>query len=182
MSGPAEKASHRPERKRSGPPNRPDRETGPEKEARVVEKVRGFCESLCGAEGLELVHVEYLRDRGGRVLRLYIDRPGGVTVDDCAYVSRQLGDWLDVSLDDIGPYSLEVSSPGPERPLGKASDFDRFRGRKARISISPPRQGRKNFTGFLGGVSNGTVSLETEEGFVEIPLAKIRKARLVDGE
>jgi ribosome maturation factor RimP len=177
-----ENASRRPEKKHSGAPNQPERESGPEKEARVLERVRGFSESLCGAEGLELVHVEYLRDRGGRVLRLYIDRPGGVTVDDCAHVSRQLGDWLDVSLDDIGPYSLEVSSPGPERPVGKASDFDRFRGRKAKISISPPRQGRKNFTGFLGGVSNGKVSLETAEGVVEISLAEIRKARLVDGE
>jgi ribosome maturation factor RimP len=126
--------------------------------------------------------VEYLRDRGGRVLRLYIDRPGGVTIDDCAHVSRQLGDWLDVSLDDIGPYSLEVSSPGPERPIGRSSDFERFKGRKAKLAISPPRQGRKNFTGFLNGLSDGKVILETAEGKVEISLAEIRKARLVDGE
>ncbi len=131
---------------------------------------------------MELVYTEYLRDRGGRVLRLYIDRPGGVTLDDCARISRQVSDWLDVSMDDIGPYNLEVSSPGPERPLGRIADFKRFRGRKAKISISPPRQGRKNFTGFLLGVSEGRVSLQTAEGVVEIPMAEIRKARLADGE
>jgi ribosome maturation factor RimP len=116
------------------------------------------------------------------VLRVFIDRTGGVTVDDCARISRQLSDWLDVGVEDVGPYSLEVSSPGPERPLGKISDFERFLGRKARISITPPRQGRKNFTGFLIGVTGGVVSLETADGIEEIPFEKIRKARLVDGE
>jgi ribosome maturation factor RimP len=179
-----------PEKKeRPGPGNRnrwrrkqKDRLTGPEKEALVLERVNRFAEPLCESEGIELVYTEYLREQGGRVLRIYIDRPGGVTVDDCARVSRQVGDWLDVSLEEIGPYSLEVSSPGPERPIGKASDYERFRGRKAKISLSTPRGGRKNFTGFLLGVTDGRVSLETAEGTVEISMAEIRKARLVDGE
>lgn len=156
--------------------------TGPEKETRVIEQVNRFAEPLCAAEGIELVHAEYLRDRGGRVLRLYIDKPEGVSLDDCAWISRQVSDWLDVSLDDIGPYSLEVSSPGPERPLGKISDYERFVDRKAKISVSPPLQGKKNVTGVLKGVFEGAVLLETVEGPVAIPLEQIRRARLVDGE
>lgn len=179
MSAPGEKQTRRRGRSRGGDRGR---ETGPQREARVLEQVNRFAGPLCEAEGLELVHVEYLRDRGGRVLRVFIDRPEGVTVDDCARISRQLSDWLDVAVEDVGPYSLEVSSPGPERPLGKISDYERFPGRKAKISITPPRQGRKNFTGFLIGVSDGVVSLETADGIEEIPFEKIRKARLVDGE
>ncbi len=174
-------------KKKEIPPAADDRRrggrmTGPEKEALVIERVNRFAEPLCAAEGIELVHAEYLRDRGGRVLRLYIDRPEGVSLDDCAWISRQVSDWLDVSLDDIGPYSLEVSSPGPERPLGKTSDYDRFRDRRAKISVSPSWQGKKNFTGILKGVSGGEVLLETVEGAVAIPLKQIRRARLVDGE
>ncbi|MGD8367082.1 MAG: ribosome maturation factor RimP [Desulfobacterales bacterium] len=182
MSAPGEKAYRSPGKPEDRRRKRKDRLTGPEKEALVLDRVNRFAEPLCESEGMELVHVEYLREQGGRVLRIYIDRPEGVTVDDCARISRQVGDWLDVSLEEIGPYSLEVSSPGPERPIGRASDFERFRGRKAKISISPPREGRKNFTGFLLGVKAGRISLQTVDGMVEIPMEEIRKARLADGE
>jgi ribosome maturation factor RimP len=155
---------------------------GPEKEARVLDHVRRFSEPLCEAEGMELVLVEYIRESGGRVLRLYIDKPGGISLDDCSWISRQVGDYLDANLEEIGPYRLEVSSPGFERPLGKVTDYDRFSGRKAKITTAAPRQGRKNFTGFLVGVIDGAVAMEVDGKTVSIPLAEIRKARLVDGE
>ena len=93
------------------------RQSGPENEKVIIGRIEALAEPLCESEGLELVHVEYQREAGGRILRLYIDRSGGVSLDDCVSVSRQLNDLLDVKLEDIGPYTLEVTSPGPERPL-----------------------------------------------------------------
>ncbi len=83
-----------------------------------------IAEPLCLSEGLELVHIEFQREQAGRTLRLFLDKPGGVTLDDCVNISRQLSDLLDVSLDEeTPPYNLEVSSPGVPRPLGKISDL-----------------------------------------------------------
>ena len=102
-------------------------------------------EPVCAAAGLELVLAEFRRESTGRILRLYIDRPdGGVTLDDCAAISRQVTDLLDVSLEDIGPYNLEVSSPGIERPLVKTADYQRFTGKTARIQLHAPLNGQKN--------------------------------------
>ena len=72
---------------------------------------------------LELIQVEYQRESNGRILRLYVDKPDGIIIDDCIAVSRQMGDILDVHLEDVGPYSLEVTSPGLERPLARKQDF-----------------------------------------------------------
>ena len=81
----------------------------------VIALVNTLAEPLCKNEGMELVHVEYQREAAGWVLRLYIDQPGGVRLEDCSRVSRQLGDLLDVTVENIGPYNLEVSSPGINR-------------------------------------------------------------------
>ena len=86
-------------------------------EQKVAGLVRSLAEPLCDSEGLELVHVEFQRESGGRILRLYIDKPDGIKLDDCVGVSRQINDILDVNLEGLGPYSLEVTSPRPERPL-----------------------------------------------------------------
>ncbi|MBW1849854.1 MAG: ribosome maturation factor RimP [Deltaproteobacteria bacterium] len=131
---------------------------------------------------MELVHIEYQRERGGRKLRFYIDKPGGVTLDDCVNINRQSGDLLDVILEDTGPYNLEVSSPGPERPLGKETDFERFRGRTARIKTTQRVDGRKKFKGVLMGISKGTVNLRVEDQTVFIPFGEISRARLVDDQ
>ncbi|MCP4111224.1 MAG: ribosome maturation factor RimP [Desulfobacteraceae bacterium] len=157
---------------------------------------------------MELVHVEYQRETGGRVLRIYIDGPGGVTLDDCVGISRQLSDLLDVSLEDSDaeenePYSLEVSSPGTERPLGKESDFERFKGSIAKIKTAPSDgtgnsrpQKQKTYKGVLLGISetpqiSGQVSeqnsqspeifvnLLVNEETVSIPFREITRARLV---
>ena len=146
----------------------------------IVAQVNSLAQRLCEAEGMELVHVEFQREAGGRILRIYIYRPAGVTLDDCVNVSRQLGDLLDVSLADVGPYNLEVSSPGTDRPLSKEIDYDRFKGNTARIKTTTPIGGQKNFKGVLSGISGGMVSLLVGDKSVAIPIAQIARARLVD--
>ena len=156
------------------------RRSGSKKEKDIIKQVEVFAEPLCESEGLELVHVEYQREPGGRILRLYIDRAAGVALDDCVNVSRQLNNLLDVYLDDIGPYSLEVTSPGPERPLSKLQDYERFKGRKAKIKTWQPINGQKNFTGIILGVAAEQIKLSSNEKTVAIPFGDISKARLVD--
>ncbi|RPJ77142.1 MAG: ribosome maturation factor RimP [Desulfobacteraceae bacterium] len=152
----------------------------PADERTVVAKAQALAEALCDAQGLELVHVEFLRDRGGRVLRLFIDKLGGVTLEDCAAVSRELGDVLDVHLPDIGRYHLEVSSPGVNRPLSRERDFERFKGHTARIRTVRPIDGQRTFTGILAGVSGGAVILAKGPGTVALPIEDISKAQLVN--
>ena len=135
---------------------------------------------LCESEGIELVHLEYQRESSGWILRLYIDKPGGVTLDDCTNVSRQMNDLLDVHLDEIGPYNLEVTSPGPERPLVKAQDFEKFEGNLAKIKTVRPFDGQKNFKGVLMGISREQVKLRVGQETIAIALTDISKARLVN--
>jgi ribosome maturation factor RimP len=111
---------------------------------------------------------------------VYIDRSGGVALDDCVNVSRQLNDLLDVHLDHIGPYNLEVTSPGPQRPLSKLEDYKRFKGHLAKIKTLQPISGQKNFTGMIAGLKAEKVTLSSKEKTVDIPFGEISKARLVD--
>lgn len=142
--------------------------------------VYDLAEPLCASESLELVHVEFQREPGGRILRVYIDKPGGAGLDDCVRISRQLGDLLDVYIGDDIAYHLEVSTPGLERPLGRATDFDRFKGKSVKIRTRTPIKGRKTFTGKLLGITEGTVHLEQKDIIVAIPHKDISKARLVN--
>ncbi len=146
----------------------------------VASRVSRLAEPVCRDEDLELVYVQYRRETNGRVLRLFIDKTGGVSLEDCTRVSRQLSDILDVNLEDIGPYHLEVSSPGTDRPLGKPEDFVRFTGHRARIRTLQPINGRKNFTGILKGISADGVCLACDREETVIPLEKISIARLVN--
>ena len=146
----------------------------------LVAQAESLAQRLCEAEGVELVHVEFQREAGGRILRLYIDQPGGVTLNDCMNISRQMGDLLDVAIESAGPYNLEVSSPGTDRPLSKESDYERFKGAVARIKTLKPIGGQKNFKGVLSGLSGGIVSLLIGDRTVAIPLREIARARLVD--
>jgi ribosome maturation factor RimP len=157
-----------------------NRRSGSKKEKDIIKQVEALAEPLCDSEGLELVHVEYQRESAGRILRLYIDRAGGVTLDDCVNVSRQLNDLLDVYLDDIGSYNLEVTSPGPERPLSKPKDYERFKGCRAKIKTWQPVNDQKNFTGIILGVAEDQIKLSSNEKTVVIPYGNISKARLVD--
>ncbi len=151
-----------------------------ERKEKIIARVKDLIEPLCEAEGMELVHLEFQREAVGRILRLYIDSPGGVKLDDCVRVSRQSGDLLDVYLENTGPYSLEVSSPGPSRPLVKKLDFERFKGSRTRIMTAQPIEGQKNFKGVLLGISDGIVKLSIDDKIVAIPYQEITKARLAD--
>ncbi len=142
--------------------------------------VRNIAEPFFEAEGIEFVHVEHLSDGGGRVLRVFMDKPGGTTLDDCVYVSRQLGDLLDIEIEDDIPYRLEVSSPGPDRPLGKEEDFHRFRGNMAKIKTERPVDGQKNFTGELLGVQEGNVRMKVDGQILAFPCKGIIKANLIN--
>lgn len=168
---------HKPRKK---PLDHRNRQPGSKKDKHIIGQVGELAEPLCESEGLELIHVEYQREPGGRILRLYIDRAGGVSLEDCVNVSRQLNNLLDVYLDDIGPYNLEVTSPGPDRPLSKLQDYERFKGRKAKIKTWQPIDDQKNFTGIISGVVAERIKLTSNEKTIAIPFGDIAKARLVD--
>ncbi len=142
------------------------------------ERIQQVCEPVCLAENIELVMVECSGAGKKPLVRLYIDKPGGVTIDDCVHMTRQLGDLIDVYIDDIGSYRLEVSSPGPNRPLTKPADFDRFKGSRIRVEVEEPVDGRKRFTGILGKNKSGIVELSVDNEMVKLPMDKIKKARL----
>ncbi len=126
--------------------------------------------------GFELVDLQ--ASNGGRLLRLFIDKPGGVSVQDCAAVSRQLSRVLEV--EGVAYERLEVSSPGLDRALRKAGDFARFAGHKAEVRMrTPDASGRRRFVGVLRGAEAGQVSLEMEGGQVALSLDDVERARLV---
>ena len=152
----------------------------PVNEKKVVQQVWALAETLCASEGLELIQVEYQRESAGRILRLYIDKPGGINLEDCVGVSRQMGDILDVALETAGPYNLEVTSPGPERPLAKKQDYEKFKGSRVKIKTNHRLNGQKNFTGVLLGISNDQVKLQIGEQIIKLSHVNISKARLVE--
>ncbi len=113
-------------------------------------------------------------------MRLYIDQPGGVTLEDCVNISRQLSDLLDVGLETDEPYSLEVSSPGANRPLGKLEDYNRFKGQEAKIQVAEPIDGQKNLKGTLMGAEDQLIAILTHEKTVAVHFDTITKARLIN--
>lgn len=144
----------------------------------IQSNIRRIAESLCESEGIELVHLEYRRESGGVILRIYIDKPGGVTMDNCTSVSRQLNDLLDIHFEELPPYTLEVSSPGIDRPLVKKGDYEKFEGKTAKVRTKTPINGQKKFTGILSGVSGESLKLAIDGEIVKIPLDEIIKGRL----
>jgi ribosome maturation factor RimP len=146
----------------------------------IVATVEALASPVCESEAMELVHVVYQRERGGKILRIYIDKEGGVTLEDCVLISRQLSDLLDVNLESAGAYSLEVSSPGSDRPLSKLRDFERFKECQAKIRVKKPLEEKKNFTGVLKGIVGETIRIQVREKIVNIPFENISRARLVN--
>jgi len=145
----------------------------------VISRIREFAESLLPAMGLELYDVQFRRENQGWVLRLIIDRIGGVSLDDCSRVSREVSDFLDVEDLIDHQYHLEVSSPGVERTLRSLAECPRFVGEKIRVKLSQERDGQKVFVGRLQEVGDGTLIVELENGAVHIlPWDEINKARL----
>src|SRR6202790_3083570 len=133
----------------------------------TVAKITEIAERVAGSEGIEIVDVELLGAGRGRVLRIFIDRPNGVSHGDCEFISDQVGTILDV--EDVIPgdsYTLEVSSPGLERRLSKPKDFERFVGQTARIVLREPVENQRRWQGKLAGFSDGMVALEPSAGKV----------------
>lgn len=126
--------------------------------------------------GYELVDVQ--ASNGGRLLRLFIDKPGGITLDDCAAISRHLTRVL--AVEGIDYERLEVSSPGLDRPLRKERDFVRFAGQKAEVRMrTPDASGRRKFVGMLRGADAGQVSMELEGQTVQLTLEDVDRAKLI---
>ena len=143
-------------------------------------KIKALAETLLQEEKMELADMELLREGRGWVLRLFIDKTGGITLDDCASVSRQFGDQLEV--EDLIPfrYSLEVSSPGLDRPLKKDQDFLRHIGNQIQVITRSPWEGRSFFKGkMLDYQVSGALMLAEKKKVWEIPVSLIAKARLV---
>jgi len=147
-----------------------------------AEQIRQLAEPLLTSEGMELILVECLQMRSHWLVRIYMDREGGVTVDDCAQISNQLGDLLDVHDTPPGPYTLEVSSPGLDRPLDRDQDFLKYRGSRVHLRLTEKIEGRRDFRGELVGYEDsddGKILVVKVEGKTfRIPRKTVVKANL----
>lgn len=153
-----------------------EKENGKKKTADVV---RNIADRILLSEGMELVDLEFRQEGRKWVLRLFIDREGGVTIDDCANISRQLSVALDVEDFIDRQYLLEVSSPGINRPLTKDTDFIKYKGQKVRIKTSEPIEGQRNFAGILTDFKDGLVILTDDKNEIcRIDKKNILKAKL----
>lgn len=147
--------------------------------AAVEGRVRELAERVAGERGLELVHVEFAGAGRSTALRVFIDKPGGVTHEDCSEVSLHLGTLLDVEDFIHSAYTLEVSSPGLERGLYSRADYERFAGQLARIKSREAVNGQRNFRGRILSVEGDAVEFDDRtSGRVLVPLAAITKANL----
>ena len=145
-----------------------------------TKKLFAIVEPVVNGQVYELVDLEWKHEAGAWVLRVYIDKEGGVSLDDCANVSRELSAVLDVSDELHVPYNLEVSSPGLNRPLRRESDFRRFVGQKAKIRTRVPvGESRRNFSGTLVAVEAGRVRIDVGDQICDVPVDVVEKANLI---
>jgi ribosome maturation factor RimP len=147
----------------------------------VVESVRAIAERVTAGRGLELVDVELKRERGGHFVRLYVDKPGGIGLDELQAVSVEVSAILDAHDPIDSAYTLEVSSPGLDRPLRSEQDYRRFLGRLAKVSSYDLVDGRRHWLGRIEAIEEGVVSLRLErEGgaLARVPFANIAHGRL----
>lgn len=145
----------------------------------IIDEVSQLVGPVIEDMGYELVDVEYVTNYGRWVLRLYVDKEGGITLDDCAQASREVGDLIDVKEIIDHEYVLEVSSPGLNRPLKKEKDYLRALGKKIRVRMISPVEGRRNFTGTLKTFQEGTLGLEMEGRLVTLAWQEVERANLV---
>ena len=144
----------------------------------VIERVHRLVGPVLLSGGLELVEVEYRREARGWVLRFYVDKEGGITLDDCAQISREIGRNLDVEDFITTPYILEVSSPGLTRSLKTEKDFMRYRDCLVKVRTNQPVENRRQFTGRLQGVAEEGIQIEVDGKVFLLPLSLIAKANL----
>jgi ribosome maturation factor RimP len=144
----------------------------------IVERVESLANPILRDEEMELVETEYRREARGWVLRLTIDKEGGVTLDDCARVSREVGRILDIEDVISVPYTLEVSSPGLRRPLHREKDFLKYRDRNIRVKTFAPVENRRQFKGRLLGLVDNCIEMAVDDDLFRIPLSNVAKANL----
>jgi ribosome maturation factor RimP len=147
-------------------------------EREILDRVRAMVDPILLNEGIELVDTEYRRESKGWILRLYLDKEGGVTLDDCTRVSQEVERSLDVEDFIQTPYTLEVSSPGLTRPLKTENDFMKYCHRLIKVKTVDPIENRRQFKGRLLGVSENRIEIEVDGGVFQIPLSNVAKANL----
>jgi ribosome maturation factor RimP len=145
----------------------------------IIDTVARLAAPIFDDLGLELVEVQFRREQVGWVLRLVIYRPTGVTVDDCATTSREVGRLLDVEDLIEQPYHLEVTSPGLDRPLKTPRDFARYQGQKVKVVTNAPVEGQNVITGLIEQAGESRVTVTTGGDRIAIPYERIAKAKLV---
>jgi len=144
----------------------------------IVGQVQAIVNPILLSEGLELVEIQYRRETRGWVLRLFIDKEGGVTLDDCTRISQEIGRNLDVEDFILTPYILEVSSPGLTRPLKEEKDFIKYCNHLVKVKTLNPIEGHQQFKGKLLKVAEKQIEIETEGRVFRIPLSNVAKANL----
>ena len=142
------------------------------------DQLRELLAPVVAGLGYQLWELEFMPRSGGGLLRLYIDSPGGITVDDCERVSHGVSETLDAADPIPSHYTLEVSSPGLDRVLRTREHFERFAGERVRLEMMQPIEGRKRFAGRLLGVGESDITLELESGRISLPIEDIHRARL----
>lgn len=146
----------------------------------TAERLQKLLEPVIRSEGLILVELVFRSEGGGKVLRLFVDRPeGGIILDECAMLSRQISDLLDVEDLVAGPHRLEVSSPGLERRLKTGRDFEIFAGRQARLVFRDQADEIRELTGRLKGIQGQDILVESEGRIKAVPQDRMVKANLV---
>lgn len=146
--------------------------------ARTSDFITELLEPVIEGMGYELVGIDYRPNPKSTLVRIYLDKPGGITLEDCEKVSRQVSGVLDVEDPISGQYNLEVSSPGLDRPIFKAGDYDRFAGERVRIRLQGSLDGRRRFAGVLRGLRGDCVVVDEDGVEVSVPLSQIDKANL----
>ena len=146
----------------------------------TITKVQEIAERVGSPAGIEIVDIQWLGGGGSRLLRIFIDKPEGVTHGDCEFISQQVGTIMDV--EDVIPgqrYTLEVSSPGVERKLTKPREFERFVGQKVKVVLREPVENQRHWVGALTNFAEGIITLEPSPGrSVQFPLDQVEKANL----
>jgi len=147
--------------------------------ATIISRLEEMIRPLVESQGGDLVELQYGQPKRGRgILRLFVDRPGGITIEELARINRIVGGLLEVHDVIPGSYTLEVSSPGLTRALKKPEDYQRYVGRLVRVTTRAPWEGRQVHSGILQGLEDDQVYLEEGESVLRIPLSEIARARL----
>jgi len=145
----------------------------------VIKEVTALIEPILDEMEIELVDIEYLSEQGRWILRIYVDESGGITLDTCARVSREIADLIEVKDIFHQEYVLEVSSPGLNRRLKKEKDFERAVGKNMKIRMVIPLEGQRNFRGSLQSFQDGILCLSVKDDLILLPYGDVEKANLV---